>query len=80
MSGLDVARALRANPDTRHAVIALHSAMSDVELRAIQRGISADEVDLFLSKPLTQQKVDNLLAALEVRRESAPSQRNRRTG
>jgi CheY-like chemotaxis protein len=78
MSGLDVARALRANPNTKYAVFALHSAISDVELRALQRELNADEVNLFLSKPLTQQKLDSLLSALEVMRESARSQRNRR--
>jgi CheY-like chemotaxis protein len=78
MFGLDVARALRADPDTRHALFALHSAMSDLEVRALEREIDADEVGLFLSKPLTQQKIDRLLAALEVMRESARSQRNRR--
>jgi CheY-like chemotaxis protein len=78
MSGLDVARALRANPNTKYAVFALHSAISDVELRALQREINADEVNLFLSKPLTQQKLDSLLSALEVMRKSARSQRNRR--
>jgi CheY-like chemotaxis protein len=78
MSGLDVARALRANPNTKYAVFALHSAISDVELRALEREIDADEVNLFLSKPLTQQKLDSLLSALEVNRESTRSQRNRR--
>jgi CheY-like chemotaxis protein len=78
MSGLDVARALRANPNTNYAVFALHSAISDVELRALEREIDADEVNLFLSKPLTQQKLDRLLSALEVMRESTRSQRNRR--
>jgi CheY-like chemotaxis protein len=80
MSGQDVARVLRANPDRRHALFALHSAMSDVEMRALEREIGADEVNLFVSKPLTQQKLDSLLAALEVMRESARSQRNRRAG
>jgi CheY-like chemotaxis protein len=80
MSGLDVARALRANPDTRQALFALHSVMSDMELRALERQIDADEVNLFLSKPLTQQKLDSLLAALEVMRESARTQPNRRAG
>jgi CheY-like chemotaxis protein len=78
MSGLDVARALRANPDTRHALIALHSAMSDIELRALESEIDADEVDLSLAKPLTQRKIDSLLAALEATRESARSQRDRK--
>jgi CheY-like chemotaxis protein len=80
MSGLDVARALRANPETRQALFALHSAMSDVEFRALKREIGGDDADLFVSKPLTQQKVDSLLDALEVMQESARSQRNRRAG
>jgi CheY-like chemotaxis protein len=74
MSGLDVARALRANPDTRHTLFALHSGMSDMDLRALQREIDADEVNFFLSKPLTQQKLDSLFAALDVVRQSARSQ------
>jgi CheY-like chemotaxis protein len=80
MSGLDVAGAFRANPDMKHVLFALHSALSDVELRALEREIDADEINLFLSKPLTQQKIDRLLAALEVMRKSAQSQRERRTG
>jgi CheY-like chemotaxis protein len=80
MSGLDVARVLRANPDTSNTLFALHSAISDLELRALERGTDAEDVDLFLSKPLTQQKIDSLIAALNVIRESRRSQDNRRVG
>jgi CheY-like chemotaxis protein len=76
MSGLDVARALRTNPNTRRTLFALHSAMSEVELRAIKRAFDV-EVNFVVSKPLTLQKLDSLLAALEVMRKSTHSQSNR---
>jgi CheY-like chemotaxis protein len=76
MLGLDVARAVRANPDTRHALFALHSATSEVELRTLKREIGVD-VDFFLSKPITPQKLDSLLAALKLMRKSTRSQSNR---
>jgi CheY-like chemotaxis protein len=77
ITGLDVAQAVRANPDTRHALIAIHSAISDMDLRSLERGIDADFVNLFLSKPLTSQKLASLLLALDVMRQPASFQPNR---
>ena len=64
MSGMEVARALRRNPNTKHIVIAMHTAMSDMDLMAFEGEVGAD-VDLFLSKPLNNEKLDRLLHALE---------------
>jgi CheY-like chemotaxis protein len=64
MSGLDVARALRSNPDTKDALLAMHTAMSDIDIRTFQSKIPSDVVNLFLSKPLTEEKVASLLAGL----------------
>jgi len=65
MSGLDVVRALRASPHTKHARLALYTAMSDIELRVIERQMRADVVDFFLAKPLTPEKLNELLGAQE---------------
>ena len=62
MSGLDVARALRANPVTEGALIAIHTAMDETDIQALERGFSRDEF-LFLSKPLTKEKLNRLLTA-----------------
>ena len=70
MSGLDVARTLRANPNTKNALLAIHTAMSDMDLRAFEQEIHSDEVNLFVSKPLTEEKVDRLLAGLATLRRS----------
>src|SRR6476646_4728790 len=40
MSGLDVARALRSNPDTKDALLAMHTAMSDIDIRTFRSEIS----------------------------------------
>jgi len=65
MSGLDVARALRANPDTKDAVMALYSAMAESDVRTLERQVNPNEVNLFLSKPLTEDKLNQLLAGLD---------------
>jgi CheY-like chemotaxis protein len=64
MSGMDVARALRANPGTADVLIVLHTAMDDTDIKVLRRLTRADEVNLVLSKPLTNEKIDTLLAAL----------------
>lgn len=62
ISGLDLVRALRANPDTKDVVFALHSALSDIDLRDIELEFG-DQIDVFLSKPLTNDKLNKLLAS-----------------
>lgn len=73
MSGLDVIHALRSHPDTKNALLAIYSAMSDVDLRALQHKTSSDAVNLFLPKPLSMEKIDRLLAALAAMRQGASS-------
>jgi CheY-like chemotaxis protein len=68
MSGLDLARALRSKPETRDAVIGLHTALPVRELSELEDQANATEVDLFLTKPLTGEKVDKLFARLALRR------------
>lgn len=61
MSGLDVARALRKMPGANDAAIALHSAMTenDLDTRSLQ---AVADVNLFLSKPLTEEKLNALIS------------------
>lgn len=73
LSGLDVARTLRARCETSNAVLAISTALSDGELRFLRANIHPD-VDLFLPKPLTEAGIRTLLAASVTRqshRESA---------
>jgi len=76
MSGLDLASALRAGPVAKEAVIALHTAMSESELRFFADH-SDKAVNMFLSKPLTKERLDDLLSQLEILQRSAPSTRPR---
>ena len=64
MSGLDVVRELRSNPDTKQSLLALHTGSPDMEIRQFQRESHLDEVNMFLSKPLTAEKIQKLLARL----------------
>jgi CheY-like chemotaxis protein len=69
MSGLDVARALRAIPATKDTLIAMHTALGERDLRTFERQTDG-WVDLFLSKPLTPEKLDTILSQLNVLRRS----------
>jgi CheY-like chemotaxis protein len=71
MAGLDVLRAMRTNPATKDALLVIHTAMSEVEIRMFER-IQRSEVNLFLSKPLTQEKLNRLLAELNAWRHHIP--------
>jgi CheY-like chemotaxis protein len=64
MSGLDLLQAFRLVPDTEDAVLALHSAVSEVDLQLIEHEANA-QIDLFLSKPLTKEKIQCLLRVLD---------------
>jgi DNA-binding response OmpR family regulator len=73
MSGLDLLQALRLNRDTQGAVLALHSAMSDADLRLL--GLETDaQIDLYLTKPLTEEKIQRLLDELGNRHKKTRSQ------
>jgi CheY-like chemotaxis protein len=63
-SGLEVARALRAIVDMGNVLFALHTALSDTEIRILERQIHRDEVQLFVSKPITEEKIATLLREL----------------
>jgi DNA-binding response OmpR family regulator len=74
MPGLDLAYALRASPGAKKAVIALHSAMNESDLRAFY---SHAPVDMFLTKPLTKEMLDALLSKLKLLQRSVPSMLSR---
>jgi DNA-binding response OmpR family regulator len=64
MPGLDVARALRAISSAKDAVIAIHTAMTKSEIRTfVDQQVDA-AVNLFLTKPITIEKVHALITAL----------------
>src|SRR5262245_57940426 len=69
MAGLDVARALRVIPETKDVVIAMHSAFAERDLRKFEREADGS-VNMFLSKPLTPEKLDTILSQLNVLRRS----------
>jgi len=64
MPGYEVAQALRAMPESHNAVIAMHTAMNDTDLRNL--GEDTDTViNLFLSKPITAEKLDTLVTHVQ---------------
>jgi CheY-like chemotaxis protein len=63
MSGLDVVRRLRAEPVTQNAVFAVFTAMGEADIGMFEETF-AEEVDLFLSKPITDSKVNELFSRL----------------
>lgn len=69
MAGLDVARSLRAIPGTKDVLIAMHTAFAERELRKFERQADGS-VNMFLSKPLTPEKLDTVLSQLDVLRRS----------
>jgi CheY-like chemotaxis protein len=64
MPGLDVARALRAMSGAKDAVIAMHTAMTERDLGTLS-GQVGSAVNLFLSKPLTEEKLDTVLSLVK---------------
>jgi CheY-like chemotaxis protein len=66
MSGIDVARALHAMPGAKTVVIAIHTAMTESDLRMLGRCEDA-AVDLFISKPITEDKIDRLISQVQSR-------------
>jgi two-component system alkaline phosphatase synthesis response regulator PhoP len=72
LDGLEVGRALRDNPQTRAALIAMHTSLDEAEVRC-----GFDGYDLFLPKPCCPQRlgecVDQLLQGARARRELAPA-------
>ena len=62
MSGLDLAKALRARLHSDRLLIAILTGVSSAELRSIEQQ-EAPTVDLFLPKPLNEQMVNDIRAA-----------------
>jgi CheY-like chemotaxis protein len=76
MPGPDVARALRGTPAAKDSLIVIHSAMNESDLSAACREIGP-QVNMLLSKPLTDDKLRRLLSELEIlqrsrRRDAVP--------
>jgi len=65
MPGYEVAQALRAMPDGKNAVIAMHTAMNDTDLNILSEDIGT-VINLFLSKPITAEKLDLLVSTVPV--------------
>ena len=76
ISGLDVARALRATPVGKHVLLVIHTAMSEHELRVLERNSDAP-VNVFVTKPLTSEKLAVLVSEVESLQRSATSARSR---
>jgi two-component system OmpR family response regulator len=74
ISGEGIAKALRANPHTQEVLFAIHTAMDAASMQALEREISADLVDLFVSKPLTPERLDRLLEEFASLRRSGSRQ------
>src|SRR5262245_40840529 len=55
MSGIDVARLLRANPQTNTTLIAMHTSISGTDLQMLE-AYNDHRISIFVSKPLTDQK------------------------
>jgi CheY-like chemotaxis protein len=68
MAGLDVAHVLRAKERTSDLLIAILTARSVDDLREFEGHTRTRAVNLFLSKPLTEQTLTELLSHLEVLR------------
>jgi two-component system, sensor histidine kinase and response regulator len=75
MSGLDVARSFRANWQTKDVLFAMHTAMAEVDIQTLELQCIANEVNFCLSKPVTEQKLNRLLAGLAAPRRSPPPRR-----
>ena len=76
MSGLDMARALRATPAGKHALLVIHTAMSEREIRVLERHSDAP-VNEFVSKPLTREGLAALVSEVEILQRSATPARSR---
>jgi two-component system alkaline phosphatase synthesis response regulator PhoP len=68
MSGFDVVKELRAHPQTEHALLAIHSGITESDIGLSERELRTMHVDLFLTKPLTVEKVETLRSRSKKRR------------
>ena len=71
MTGVEIARVLRGNPASRNTLFAIHTAgLRDTDICTLESNVPKGDVDLYLSKPMTVEKLDRLLAAFESLRRS----------
>ena len=69
MSGIDIARALRARPDMKNVFFGIHTARDVLQLKDV---VSSAGINMILPKPLTPAKIDELLAEItKLRRKTA---------
>jgi DNA-binding response OmpR family regulator len=68
MSGFDVVKELRAHPETEQALLAIHSGITESDIGLSERELRTMHVDLFLTKPLTMEKVETLRSRSKKRR------------
>jgi CheY-like chemotaxis protein len=76
MSGLEVVKAFRAGHDAKNAIVAMLTSMVEADLDLLERNAGEYGVNFFLSKPMTEQKLDRVLRELaepESGQESTPS-------
>jgi CheY-like chemotaxis protein len=65
MSGLKVARAVRRNPSTKDVLVALHTALDEDDVRSYESADEANAINLFLPKPITTERLEQLITALQ---------------
>jgi two-component system, OmpR family, response regulator len=70
MAGVDVLSALRGNPAMGHVLMVIHTA----SWIPLGHDLQAPEADLFLSKPIDDEKIAILRAELQRLREAMPGQ------
>jgi CheY-like chemotaxis protein len=68
MSGLEAAQAFRAKLNTKEALIVICTALAEREVRQMQDELATGDVDLFMAKPITEEKIDRLLSLSAARR------------
>ena len=57
MVGIDIATAFRQNPVTKNSLFVIHTAYGEMDID----DIDVPDIDLFVSKPLTPEKLEELL-------------------
>ena len=71
MTGVEIARVLRRHPAGRNTLFAIHTAgLREADICTFEGDIPKGDVDLYLSKPMTMEKLDRLLAAFKSLRRS----------
>ena len=61
ISGLDVARLLKAKRESANVFFVMHTAFADTDIPKFEHAAGPRDVQLCLSKPITEEKLDRLL-------------------